>query len=161
MQQKIIDQVQSHLEYAGALWNPNRKGDIKHLEKVQMRATKLANNVKHLSYENRLKKLKLPTLKYTRLRGDIIKVYKYDKTCSLELKLYQSVHATRTNSLKLKNTRCHYDFMFMLLWSPYVIGQTIIFLPCDFYLSFFLSSPNLSGRRLDVYHTFTQGVALV
>jgi len=26
-----------------------------------------------------------------------------------------------------------------LLWSPYVIGQTIIFLPCDFYLiSFFL-----------------------
>ena len=22
------------------------------------------------------------------------------------------------------------------LWSPYVIGQTIIFLPCDFYLSF-------------------------
>jgi len=25
-----------------------------------------------------------------------------------------------------------------LLWSPYGIGQTIIFLPCDFYLSFFL-----------------------
>ena len=50
------------------------------------------------------------------------------------------------------------------LWSPYVIGQTIIFLPCDFYLSFFLlffSSPNLSGWRLDVYHTSTHGVALV
>ena len=26
-----------------------------------------------------------------------------------------------------------------LLWSPYVIGQTIIFLPYDFYLSFFLA----------------------
>ena len=25
-----------------------------------------------------------------------------------------------------------------LLWSPYIIGQTIIFLPCDFYLSFLL-----------------------
>ena len=49
-----------------------------------------------------------------------------------------------------------------LLWSPYVIGQTIIFLPCDFYLlSFFLSSPNLSGQRLDVYHTSRHGVALV
>jgi len=24
-----------------------------------------------------------------------------------------------------------------LLWSPYVIGQTIIFLPCDFYFHFF------------------------
>ena len=28
----------------------------------------------------------------------------------------------------------------LLLWSPYVIGQNIIFLPCGFYLSFFLLS---------------------
>jgi len=27
-------------------------------------------------------------------------------------------------------------------------------------LSWFYSSPNLSGRSLDVYHTFTHGVAL-
>ena len=52
------------------------------------------------------------------------------------------------------------------LWSPYGIGQTIIFLPCSFsfFLSssfFFYSSPNLSGRRLDVYHTSTHGVALL
>jgi len=33
----------------------------------------------------------------------------------------------------------------------------IIFLPCGYYL---FSSPNLSGRRLDVYHTSTHGVAL-
>jgi len=51
-------------------------------------------------------------------------------------------------------------FLFYL-WSPHVIGQTIIFLPCDSYLSFFFPSPNLSGRRLDVYHTSTHGVALV
>ena len=40
---------------------------------------------------------------------------------------------------------------------------TIIFLPCSFFLLsiFFLSSPNLSGRRLDVYHTLAHGVALV
>jgi len=49
-----------------------------------------------------------------------------------------------------------------LLWSPYGIGQTIIFLPCGyFFLSFFLSSPNLSRCRLDVCHTSTHGVALV
>ena len=42
-----------------------------------------------------------------------------------------------------------------------------LFFPCGFFLlssSFFLlifSSPNLSGRRLDVYHTSTHGVALV
>ena len=61
------------------------------------------------------------------------------------------------------------------LWSPYGIGQTIIFLwrpcvadadiiflPCGFYLSIFLySSPNLSSYRLDVYHTSKHGVALV
>ena len=41
----------------------------------------------------------------------------------------------------------------------------IIFLPCSFFPSFFLlsffSSPNLSGRRSDVCHTSTHGVALV
>ena len=31
----------------------------------------------------------------------------------------------------------------------------------SFYLLSFFSSPNLSGRRLDVYHTLTHGVALV
>jgi len=49
-----------------------------------------------------------------------------------------------------------------LLWSPYGIGQTIMFSCCFFFLlSFFISSPNLSGQRLDVYHTSTYGVALV
>jgi len=39
----------------------------------------------------------------------------------------------------------------------------IIFLPCSFFLSssIFFSLPNLSGHRLDVYHTSTHGVALV
>ena len=38
-----------------------------------------------------------------------------------------------------------------------------IFSSCCFFLSFFFffSSPNLSGRRLDVYHTSAHGVALV
>jgi len=51
----------------------------------------------------------------------------------------------------------------VFLWPPYGIGQAIIFLPCDFYLpsSSIFSSPNLSGRKLDVYHTFTHGVALL
>ena len=47
-----------------------------------------------------------------------------------------------------------------------VFFMAIIFLPCGFflsifYLSIFFSSPNLSGHRLDVYHTSTHGVALV
>jgi len=61
-------------------------------------------------------------------------------------------------------SRCgHYILvLFLLLWSPYVIGQTIyIFMLFLLLLSFFISSPNLSGRRLDVYHTSTHGVAFV
>ena len=68
-----------------------------------------------------------------------------------------SVHAAAmTRYMEL----CHLQF----LWLPDGIGQAIIFLPCDFYLSiffffFFFSSPNLSGHRLEVYHTSTHSVA--
>jgi len=46
-----------------------------------------------------------------------------------------------------------------ILWSPYGIGQTIIFSCCS--LFFFFPSPKLNRRRWDVYHTSTHGVALV
>jgi len=41
--------------------------------------------------------------------------------------------------------------------------QILYFRPVvsSFYLFFFFSSSNLSGRRVDVYHTSTHGVALV
>jgi len=72
----------------------------------------------------------------------------------------------------LENMAFHYSFSlhwlilhhaFVLLWSRYGIGQTIIFLPCGYFFlsSFFLSSPDLSRFRLDVCHTSTHGVALV
>ena len=54
----------------------------------------------------------------------------------------------------------HFMVTEFLLWSPYGIGQTIIFLPYGYFF-FFFSSPNLSRRRLDVCHTSTHGVALV
>jgi len=49
------------------------------------------------------------------------------------------------------------------LWSPYGIGQTIIFSSCCLFylLSSFFSSPNLSSRRVDVCHSSTHAVALV
>ena len=52
-------------------------------------------------------------------------------------------------------------FFEFFLWSPYGIGQTIIFLPCGFFFLLLFSWPNLSRRRLDVCHTSTHGVALV
>jgi len=50
----------------------------------------------------------------------------------------------------------------VLLWPPYEIGRPLYFCPVvTIYLSIFFPSPNLSGQRLDVYHTSTHGVALV
>jgi len=37
----------------------------------------------------------------------------------------------------------------------------IVFLPCGFFYLLSFSSPNLSGRRVDVYHNSTHGVAFV
>jgi len=49
---------------------------IKALEIVQMRATRLIYKLHNKSYEERLRTLDLPTLKYRRLRGDMIETYK-------------------------------------------------------------------------------------
>ena len=68
--------VRSHLEYANAVWNSHRQGLIKDLERVQMRATKLVLGLKKKCYKERLAALKLPTLKYRRIREDMIEVYK-------------------------------------------------------------------------------------
>jgi len=47
--------------------------------------------------------------------------------------------------------------------SLYSNGQAIIFLPCGFFFlqSSVFSSPNLSGHRVDVYHTSTRVVTVV
>jgi len=46
------------------------------LEKVRTCAAKLDISIMNLAYKDRLKRLKLPTLKYRRIRGDMIEVYK-------------------------------------------------------------------------------------
>ena len=68
--------VRPHLEYGNVVWHPQYKGDIARLESVQRRATKLIPRLHNLSYEERLRELKLPSLVYRRLRGDSIEVYK-------------------------------------------------------------------------------------
>ena len=46
------------------------------IEKVQRRATKLLPDLNNLPYDDRLKALNLPTLKYRRLRADLLYIYK-------------------------------------------------------------------------------------
>ena len=69
--------VRPHLEYGQVIWSPHLRKYINMIEKVQIRATKLINGFQNLSYEERLKKLNLPTLAYRRLRGDMIETYKH------------------------------------------------------------------------------------
>ena len=57
------------------LYGVHIKRDIEDIENVQKRATKLVISLKHLPYIDRLQQLKLPTLKYRRLRGDMIEIF--------------------------------------------------------------------------------------
>ena len=68
--------VRPSLEYGNIIWGPIYKVDEDLIEKVQRKETKLVPSISHLSYEERLQRLELPSLKYRRLRGDMIMTYK-------------------------------------------------------------------------------------
>ena len=105
--------VRSHIEFAHSVWNPYKISLINDLEKVQKRATKMVRSCKNMHYMDRLKFLQLPTLKYRRLRGDMIEVYKiinniYDSAVVPSLVRNYNTR-TRGNSCKLLVERCKYD----------------------------------------------------
>ena len=104
--------VRPHLEYGAPLWNPHTVKTKELLENVQRRATRTVPGLSNCSYEDRLKKLKLPTLAYRRCRGDMIQVYKllndgYDK--SLPSLLTLSFTGLRGHKNKLYIERAHKD----------------------------------------------------
>ena len=68
--------VRPHLEYGAPVWSPHTIKNKELIENVQRRATKTIPGFSNLSYPERLRKLKLPTLAYRRIRGDMIQVYK-------------------------------------------------------------------------------------
>ena len=76
--------VGPHLEYGQVIWSPHLKKYISIIERVQMRATKLVDGLSKLDYQERLRRLDLPTLVHRRARGDMIEMYKnfhcYEKT---------------------------------------------------------------------------------
>jgi len=102
--------VRSHLEYAVCSWSPRYKKDIDLIEKVQRRATKLVAPCKNKSYENRLRYLDLPTLKFRRIRGDMIEAYKiitdlYDTEAAPILEM-STTTMTRGSERKLNKALC-------------------------------------------------------
>ena len=105
--------VRPHLEYASSVWSPYKKKHIESIENVQRRATKMLPGLSNMSYEERLRKLKLPSLRYRRMRGDMIEVFKiisgiYDTRATSGL-LELNNSTTRGNSKKLIKNRSRLD----------------------------------------------------
>jgi len=67
--------VRLHLEYCCPILNPHYIKDIKLVEGVQRRATKLVWGMENLHYEERLKKLGLMRLD-RRVRSDLLETFK-------------------------------------------------------------------------------------
>ena len=96
--------VRCHLDYAASVWGPYRIKDIEQIESVQRRATKYLPGFKDLPYEERLRKLNLPSLTYRRMRADMIEVFKitsnlYDKEVA--------PHLTRVDEVAARSGRGH------------------------------------------------------
>ena len=69
--------VRPHLEYCNVAWSPRLKKDRNLIESVLRRGTKIIPILHELEYEERLRRLDLPSMSYRRIRGDMIEVYKY------------------------------------------------------------------------------------
>ena len=67
--------VRPILEYGNVIWCPYKVKDIDFIEDVQRYYTKRIIGMSELSYEDRLMKLKLPSLAYRRVRGDMVEVF--------------------------------------------------------------------------------------
>jgi hypothetical protein len=98
--------VRPVLEYGNPVWYPCLRKHINMVEGVQRRFTKVIVGMSELEYEDRLRKLKLPSLEYRRLRGDMIEVFKivhglYDRTSTQNLLTPFADCSTRGHGLKL------------------------------------------------------------
>jgi hypothetical protein len=68
--------VRPILEYGNTVWNTTLKKHTEAIENIQRRYTRRIQGANHMGYEDRLSFLKLPSLEYRRLRGDMIETFK-------------------------------------------------------------------------------------
>jgi hypothetical protein len=101
--------VRTHLDYVSSVWAPYKEKYIDKIESMQKQIPGFNN----LSYPERLKNLKVPTMAYRRIRGDMIETYKiinekYDPEGSSFLKLLSNSgnrFSRRNNSNKIVQQR--------------------------------------------------------
>jgi len=107
-----------HLEYCSQVWSPHYDEDIKLIEGVQRRATKLVTGMQDLQYDERVKQLGLMRLERRRVRSDLIETFKimngvYDINVDL---FFQLDEGGRRNCLR----------RFRLNISKYSFGNRVI-----------------------------------
>ena len=96
--------VRPHLEFANCVWNPRLAKDCQLIEGVLRRATRCVPGLSHMEYEERLKAMKLPSMAYRRIRGDLIEMYKFSHgyyNCKAPFVLNSDTN-TRGHTFKLK-----------------------------------------------------------
>ena len=96
--------VRPHLEYCNQVWGPFNQADRKLVERVQRRATRLVPELRSLPYEERLRKLNLPSLKYRRRRGDMVTMFNvmHGRVDLSKDDLFQPPPSTRTRGHPMK-----------------------------------------------------------
>ena len=94
------------LEYGNCVWGPLFQGDQDAVERVLRRATKLDRSVRELPYEERLTRMKMPSMFYRRQRGDMIMVFQIvtGRISILQDQLFDRAedHGTRGHHFKLR-----------------------------------------------------------
>ena len=100
--------VKSKLEYGNVIWNPTNERDRDMLERVPRRATKIVQGLKHKGYSERLASLKLPTLEFRRLRGDLLQTHKiiHKKDNMNDIFYFNNKNRTRGHTWKMAKQRC-------------------------------------------------------
>ena len=98
-----LTHVRPLIDYASSLWNVGYIGDLRRIERLQRRWTRVIDDMSNLSYGQRLRRLDL--LKGRLLRADLILVWKiiYGE-CAIpaeELFTFSPAQHTRGHSLKL------------------------------------------------------------
>ncbi len=93
------------------IWSLHPGKDIAKLEAVQRRATKMIPSLRNKSYEERLERLNLFSLKKHRLRGKLIECFKilkeFTNVKANRLFLIDESSRTRSNAIKLRCKHLH------------------------------------------------------
>ena len=100
------------LEYGNTVWYNGLKKSKEKIENVQRKLTKHIKGLRDISYEKRLEKIKLPSMEYRQIRGDLIQVYKiahsfYDPITTKSLFEFSKNDRLRGHNFKILKQRAN------------------------------------------------------